>query len=426
MAAVLKKRHLPEYQQNSTECKPMAGDQPLDLVKKENKRQKVANNSRVELDVKPLKILNDVSSPAAVQSVPKVCFLTKNTTEEQVKLILNSEYIYGRNITDDIADLFKRVLKEKHLLEYMPVLVAKLLITIREEQESCISRSSYFCCLKELIQIAEFEDNVNLIKLTEELVQMIGLFTNKLMIAEILGTLQKIIERSSVKLPTTLNQALVVIVKKLLVSMRSHLVKSRALILLSHLAPITVESTNSSLPNTNLELMSQQSECLNIIKTLRDYSKYFDSRVRSSALLAILQLHKRGFKLDISLYCEFCDALKDDYEGCRVVAIQLLEVLSTHYSDCLVCVDKGDEQIRLIDDAFAKICSMVNDLSVNVRTEAGNVLGNFKTVSADFLEQTLDKKLMSNLKVNRLIRSICVSVQNLNFKSIQLINLGQN
>lgn len=396
MAAVLKKRHLPEYQQNAGECKPVAGDQPLDLVKKENKRQKVASNGRVELDVKPVvKPLSDVNSPAA----PKVCFLTKNTTEEQVKLILNSEYIYGRNITDDITDLFKRVLKEKHLLEHMPVLVAKLLITIREEQDSCISRASYFCCLKELIQIPEFEDNVNLIKLTEELVQMIGLFTNKLMIAEILGTLQKIIERSSVKLPSALNQALIVIVKKLLVSMRSHLVKSRALILLSHLAPITVESASNGLPSNNLELMSQQSECLNIIKTLRDYSKYFDSRVRSSALLAILQLHKRGFKLDISLYCEFCDALKDDYEGCRVVAIQLLEVLSNHYSDCLVCVDKGDEQIRLIDDAFAKICSMINDLSVNVRTEAGNVLGNFKTVSADFLEQTLDKKLMSNLKV---------------------------
>ena len=64
-----------------------------------------------------------------------------------------------------------------------------------------------------------------------------------------------------------------------------------------------------------------------------------------------------------------------------------------------MCVDKSDEQIRLIDDAFAKICSLMNDLSVNVRIEASNILGNFKNVSPDFLEQTLDKKLMSNLKV---------------------------
>lgn len=385
MAALIKKRALAEFQQ-SNECKPVIVDQPLDLVKKENKKQKISNNTQHEL-----KEIN------LVQDQPKVCFLTTNTTEEQVKLILNSDYIYGENITDDIIDLFKRVLKEKHLLEHLPVLVDKLLVTIKEKKE-IITKSSLFGCLKELIKIPEFEDNINLIKLSEELIQMIALFSNKLVIAEILGTLQKIIEKSSLKLPVNLNQSLIVIVKKLLVSLRSHLVKSRCLILLSNLAPI--ESASNHLQGNNLELMSQQSECLNIIKTLRDYSKYFDPRVRSSALLAILQMHKRGFKLDISLYCEFCDALKDDYEGCRVVAIQLLEVLSNYYSDCLVCVDKGDEQIRLIDDAFAKICSMMNDLSVNVRTQAGNVLGSFEKVSSDFLEQTLDKKLMSNLKVS--------------------------
>ena len=416
MAAVLKKRAYAEFQTSSiNDCEIIPNDnQPLDLVKKENKRQKITNNSnnnninnsnqqqqQEELKLTKIKDLNLIQEPIA-----KICFLTKNTTEEQVKLILNSEYIYGHNITDDIIDLFKRVLKEKHLHEYLPELINKLLITIREEQES-ITKSSYFCCLKELIKIKQFEDNVNLAKLAEELIELISMidqFKNKIVIAELLGTLQKIIEKQTFKLPIYLNQNLIVTVKKLLIHKRSHLVKSKCLILLANLAPIDSTPTSNSLQNNhhNLELMNNQSECLNIIKTLRDYSKYFDSRVRSAALLAILQLHKRGFKLDISLYCEFCDALKDDYEGCRVVAIQLLEVLSNYYSDCLVCVDNSDEQIRLIDDAFAKICSMMNDLSVNVRTQAGNVLGNFKAVSPDFLEQTLDKKLMSNLKVSYL------------------------
>ena len=76
-----------------------------------------------------------------------------------------------------------------------------------------------------------------------------------------------------------------------------------------------------------------------------------------------------------------------------------LLMMITFYSS-LVCVDSGDEQIRLTDDAFAKICSMMNDLSIKVRKQAASLLGNFLNVSADFLEQTLDKKLMSNLRVS--------------------------
>lgn len=67
----------------------------------------------------------------------------------------------------------------------------------------------------------------------------------------------------------------------------------------------------------------------------------------------------------------------------------------------LVCVNQGEEQIRLVDDAFAKICSMMNDLSMRVRKQAASLLGNFSDVSLDFLEQTLDKKLMSNLRVRK-------------------------
>ncbi len=37
--------------------------------------------------------------------------------------------------------------------------------------------------------------------------------------------------------------------------------------------------------------------------------------------------------MDISLYSEFCESLFDDFEGARITAVKLLEVLSHHYGD---------------------------------------------------------------------------------------------
>ena len=95
-----------------------------------------------------------------------------------------------------------------------------------------------------------------------------------------------------------------------------------------------------------------------------------------------------------------------------------------------------EETNRLVDDAFAKICDRLNDSSVQVRAEAARLLvrkciktnirciimlfyhcfmscyvmlcyfrkslqqGLVKNVSAEFLLQTLDKKLMSNMRVS--------------------------
>ena len=51
------------------------------------------------------------------------------------------------------------------------------------------------------------------------------------------------------------------------------------------------------------------------------------------------------------------------------------------------------------DDCFIKTCDMVTDRSIAVRSLAASLLGQFKNVSERFLLQTLDKKLMSHLKV---------------------------
>lgn len=66
----------------------------------------------------------------------------------------------------------------------------------------------------------------------------------------------------------------------------------------------------------------------------------------------------------------------------------------------LVVIPECQDGIRLVDDAFAKICQAISDLSVNVRTLAAELLGSMSNVNSHFLEQTLDKKLMSDMRVN--------------------------
>ena len=55
-------------------------------------------------------------------------------------------------------------------------------------------------------------------------------------------------------------------------------------------------------------------------------------------------------------------------------------------------------ELSIRDDAFVKICDLVNDSSMLVRAQAAGLLGDFTGVSDKFLEQTLDKKLMSHLR----------------------------
>lgn len=130
---------------------------------------------------------------------------------------------------------------------------------------------------------------------------------------------------------------------------------------------------------------------------LASYSKDSDPRVRTSALQALLTLHERGHILDMAVYEQASLALDDDFEDVRLAAIKLIWVFSLADPERLVKLPSSDDA-RLIDDAFIKICHMVNDLSMNVRREASQLLGSLSLVSPKFLEQTLDKKLMSHLK----------------------------
>ncbi|XP_070986588.1 integrator complex subunit 4-like [Oncorhynchus clarkii lewisi] len=69
---------------------------------------------------------------------------------------------------------------------------------------------------------------------------------------------------------------------------------------------------------------------------------------------------------------------------------------------CHLPIPSSNEQVRLVDDSFGKISHVVSDGSWVVRVQAAKTLGNMLQVSPHFLEQTLDKKLMSDLRRKRI------------------------
>lgn len=164
----------------------------------------------------------------------------------------------------------------------------------------------------------------------------------------------------------------------------SHRVRSECLLFLGNIS--TVEKGQDA-----------KNEKRNIQTIIGDYFGDPEPRVRSNALQAMILLHQRCQKLELQVYGQVCSALSDDYEGVRCSALNLVWILSQIYPESPI-VSINDEHLRLVDDAFAKICDMVNDSSYKVRAAAAGLLGSMHLVSNSFLFQTLDKKIMSDLK----------------------------
>jgi len=162
------------------------------------------------------------------------------------------------------------------------------------------------------------------------------------------------------------------------------------------------ENPNILLSSTSTAQASNGATQSTLDSHIKHYSQDNDPRVRTSAFQSLLAWHERGLRLPQSTYSSLISALTDDFEGVRVAALKLVWVLAQIYPDALVPVPDSEEgSIRLVDDGFAHICHLVSDGSMRVRTTAASLLGSLHQVSKHFLEQTLDKKLMSDMRLKK-------------------------
>ncbi|KAM3958267.1 integrator complex subunit 4 [Aphomia sociella] len=229
----------------------------------------------------------------------------------------------------------------------------------------------------------------NLNNLIDETIHLIKNETSHKVIAQGIATLLKL--GSKLSDDKILMTRLVGVAKDNLKD-TSHQVKCRCLQLISELYPIYPESDRT------LEMVVEADA---IVKLLGDYSYAEDARVRCEAFQSLLTLHERGQTLSADLYEQVCTALSDDYEIVREVALKLVWVLGNKYPENTTLLQDGETTMRLVDDAFVRICSAVNDLCMQVRALACTLLGTTRGVSDRFLLQTLDKQLMSNMKKKR-------------------------
>ncbi|KAL3280766.1 hypothetical protein HHI36_003998 [Cryptolaemus montrouzieri] len=225
------------------------------------------------------------------------------------------------------------------------------------------------------------EPNADVVLIIDEIISLLKNDHSHKVIAQGMNTilkLGKLITDSA----TAVHQKLVEVAKTYLKDV-SHAVKCKCLEIIGVHSPLCDSETKS------------------ILFLVSSYFNNEDARVRSQAFSTIITLHERGFKLNPDIYADVSESLKDDYEIVRSVVLKLIWLLGNTYPENEIFVPGSDHEIRLIDDAFGKICSGVTDLSMQVRTLSAKLLGSMTLVSPKFLNQTLDKKLMSNMRRKR-------------------------
>ncbi|CAG9865327.1 unnamed protein product [Phyllotreta striolata] len=258
-----------------------------------------------------------------------------------------------------------------------PDAVKKLSEHFKNEKESSV-RVKILSLLSEI----GIENTSEIITIVEETISLIKNDSSHKVIAQGMNTILKL-GKLLADPPATFHAKLVE-VAKLYLKDTNHSVKCKCLEIIGAYSPHT--------DNEHTE---------KLVQLIQSYFNHDDARVRCQAFKTIVALHERRFKINPNIYVDVCEASKDDYEIVRHVVLQLIWHLGNLYPENEILVADSDHEIRLIDDAFGKICNGVTDLSMNVRKLAVELLGSMKSVSPKFLCQTLDKKLMSNMRRKR-------------------------
>ena len=115
-------------------------------------------------------------------------------------------------------------------------------------------------------------------------------------------------------------------------------------------------------------------------KILLNFTDDQDPRVRATAFEALIMLHLKGMTFSVDYYDDLKPHLSDDFEHVRILCIHALFLLASSNPEYTIKVEHAqeDDQIRLVDDVFARICHMINDISVEVKVCASSLLGKMK------------------------------------------------
>ncbi|GAB1608958.1 integrator complex subunit 4-like [Argonauta hians] len=359
MAALIKKRALAEYSQVIQE--DATPPKQIRLVKKSPPSSSSSSSSSTASTV-----ATATTTGAAASTTPSpvlhLNLLTTANSQDALHVLLKFEeslppVAAGDNLTTVLRELFEHFSREKEAMV----------------------RCKIAMVVKELAYVPGFKYDLH----TNEILALLKNEKSHRVTSQLVNTLA-IVAKSQYH-NTEVQEKLVSTVFKLL-SDSSHLVRSSCLDFLGALGTTQCQHGRSHQP---------------LQKVLADHIYDIDSRVRRSAFNAVLTLHQRGIQVDLAMYDHCCRSLKDDYEDVRMSAIQLIWVLCHLYPDSMVPVTDTCEEIRLVDDGFVRICNSINDFSMKVRTKAASLLGSLHLVSPKFLEQTLDKKLMSNMRRKR-------------------------
>ena len=139
-----------------------------------------------------------------------------------------------------------------------------------------------------------------------------------------------------------------------------------------------------------------------VLKTFDNLSHSQDSRVRCVALQMVYKYLQRGGQVSLAIYYRCLALFEDENEHVRMEAIKIVCNFAKMNPNTKVPMDvHGDDVMRLEEHAFSRICDLVNDIQVSVKVTALTVLRDFSGVDQSFLEQTLDKQLMSHLRTKR-------------------------
>lgn len=310
MAAKLKKRALAEYQSQVQEAATTSGGKRLRLVAERS----------------------DSSS---------------TREEEQEELLSAGPEAGNREVVEQVVNFTAGL--AGHSPEVLGQAVRRVLELLARVEEPC-TRARLVQCWGDILATGRLEDGVQRL---EEVVTGWKEEASGRVMASWLSALAHV--AGSLTLGRQARQRLFRVGEQELAAHTHPLVHCKALQLLSSLVE----------PGEGMESRELATQALSLCGA---YSMAQDARVRTAAFHALLTIHKRGVKLDVSMYPVFCTALTDDYEGVRCEALKLISALARTEPEFQVEVegDETGETKRLVDDVFSRTCQAINDVREGV------------------------------------------------------------